>query len=202
MSDQPNRPNFSWQFDSPYEQGDLVQVDGYGANIYRIEAYGVDLYFTNDTTIDIYYDLDGLSSGPIEACYEDIKLVAKAAEADAYLKENPPAAPEHPLMYIDPDFAKELYDVMFPPNAALIKNGGANEMKNDKKNEKVEALKPARPKTPNERMAAMDLLLDEYNDIDLLIELYGDKDGEYAARKKEIEKELNELPTLAEVKRK
>lgn len=173
--------------------GDLVNVVGYGANVYQVDSYRVEMnYFPDEQFTETIYDLTEVTSGSwIEAEFDDLTLLAPADQADDYLAANPPPKADRPTMpYMPPLFYTLSEGVIGMSKGKEERQPTARELSAKEAAERKKARK--------ERAEKVDLLLDEMNDLARLTEMFGDKGGDYAERLAEVKAELKEL---AEVER-
>lgn len=169
---------YDFAFEPTIFHGDLVTVEGYGANVYEVDGYRMETYFyPEEVYSDVVYELTEITTGQwLEADVTDLTLLAPADQADEYLAANPPPA------------AGTYYTL----------SEGAIEM--SKKEERQPTARELsskeaaeRKKARKERAAKIDELLDEMNDLRILTDMYGDKGGDYAERTAEIKAELKIL---------
>lgn len=160
---------------------DLVQVAGYGNNLFAVEAYYYEYYYEPDAEMtEVIYDLTCVygDSGYIIADQSDVTLACKAEKADAFLQAYKPA----PTAEVMPTGLRGIY---FSIDYA-IGNGGEDDMASTKA-----TVKMAKQPTKHERI---DALLDErniVNETDGWVSV--DEDGYKQRRLDEIDAQLTEL---------
>ncbi|WP_077213663.1 hypothetical protein [Bacillus dakarensis] len=135
-----------------YLIGDLVQVKGYGADLFKVVGFRTEIWrYKEDAWEDVIYELSRVSDGEwLEAGEEELLLIADAESADTFIQKLG-------LLYLMNQKKKplELQEPAAPFRMA------EKEVLNEKK----------------ERKELIDGLLDLYNDYALLYEMF--KDEEY-----------------------
>ncbi|MBY0122734.1 hypothetical protein [Bacillus sp. S/N-304-OC-R1] len=148
------------QIDIEYKYliGDLVQVKGYGADLFRVVGFRTEIWrYKEDAWEDIIYELTRISDGEwLEAGEEELTLVADAESADAFIQKLG-------LLYLLNKKEK------LPK---LIEEKGHTFRKAEK-----EILADLR-----EKKLLIDGLLDIYNDYRILYEMFQDEEYRHIMR--------------------
>lgn len=141
-----------------YLFGDLVQVKGYGADLFKVVGFRTEIWrYKEDAWEDIIYELTRISDGEwLEAGEEELTLVADAESADAFIQKLG-------LLYLLNKKEK------LPK---LIEEKGHTFRKAEK-----EILDDLR-----EKKLLIDGLLDIYNDYRILYELFQDEEYRHIMR--------------------
>ncbi|MDP4083576.1 MAG: hypothetical protein Q8934_03065 [Bacillota bacterium] len=132
--------------------GDLVQVSGYGANLFKVVGFRTEIWrYKEDAWEDVIYELSRISDGEwLEADEEELTLVADADSADTIIQKLE-------LLYLINKQEK-------PSKMAKLQN-----ILNKKESEESNRKKVSKEQ--------IDELLDTYNDYRYLFEWF--KDQEY-----------------------
>lgn len=86
------------EVDLPATFGDLCEVEGYGARVFKVFGYRIESCYTAEREwTDVVYELiDAVNSEWVEADADDLELLADAEDAELYMKtvdyENYPAS--------------------------------------------------------------------------------------------------------------
>jgi hypothetical protein len=141
------------QIDIEYKYffGDLVQVSGYGADLFKIVGVRTEIWrYKEDAWEDVIYELSRVSDGEwLEAGEEELTLVADAESADTFIQKLG-------LLYLVNKQEKNI-STQIPQN--IIRKAEFEEI--EKKKEKKQLI---------------DNLLDIYNDYRILYELFHDQE--------------------------
>ena len=146
--------------------GDLVQVKGYGADLFKIVGFRTEIWrYKEEAWEDIIYELSRITDGKwLEATEDQLMLVANAEHADAFLNK---------LGFLFFANKKE-------------KKDGQKQYTNHFRKEEMKYLQEK-----YERKKLIDMLLDLYNDYSILYEWF--KDEEYNQMKKIILLKLEQI---------
>lgn len=152
-----------------YFFGDLVQVKGYGTEIFKVVGFRTEIWrYKEDAWEDVIYELSRISDGEwLEAGEEELSLLSDAEQADEFI---------------------EKLGMLF-----LINQQAITEIKNnvDFCNQNVEVSRT--DLTTNEEKQIIDGLLDIYNDYSFLYNFF--QDEEYEKAMKIILKKLETITT-------
>lgn len=148
--------------------GDLVQVKGYGADLFKIVGFRTEIWrYKEDAWEDVIYELSRISDGEwLEVNEDELTLIADAESADTFIQKLG-------LLY-SIDKKKKTLKLPEPKN---IYRKAEREILNEKKlsSEMIDAL------------------LDLYNDYRILYDMFHDE--EYVKVMKLVLKKLNQLKT-------
>ncbi|WP_462411911.1 hypothetical protein [Neobacillus sp. Marseille-QA0830] len=146
--------------------GDLVQVSGYGADLFKVIGYRTEIWrYKEDAWEDVIYELSRVSDGEwLEVGEEELTLVADAESADTFIQKLG-------LLYL---VNKQDTNKVSPKHNNMLK--------------KVEMEEINRIK---EKKQLIDHLLDIFNDYRILYELFHDQ--EYYQVMRVILKKLERL---------
>ncbi|MBM6619383.1 hypothetical protein [Bacillus suaedaesalsae] len=149
--DDKNTNQESLQVEFKYYFGDLVQVKGYGKDLFKIVGLRTEIWrYKKDAWEDIIYELSRLSDGEwLEASEDEITLIADHEHAPIFLQKLD-------MIYVKTKETKVM---------EMLQS-----MNKQRKTEK-ELLRLKR-----ERKAIIDGLLDVYNDYKYLYELFEDEE--------------------------
>lgn len=152
-----------------YFFGDLVQVKGYGTEIFKVVGFRTEIWrYKEDAWEDVIYELSRISDGEwLEAGEEELSLLSDAEQADEFI---------------------EKLGMLF-----LINQKAITEIKNNEDfcNQNVEVSRT--DLTTNEEKQIIDGLLDIYNDYSFLYNFF--QDEEYEKAMKIILKKLETITT-------
>ncbi|MBD7936209.1 MULTISPECIES: hypothetical protein [Cytobacillus] len=152
-----------------YFFGDLVQVKGYGTEIFKVVGFRTEIWrYKEDAWEDVIYELSRISDGEwLEAGEEELSLLSDAEQADEFI---------------------EKLGMLF-----LINQQAITEIKNNEDfcNQNVEVSRT--DLTTNEEKQIIDGLLDIYNDYSFLYNFF--QDEEYEKAMKIILKKLETITT-------
>ncbi|MED1604385.1 hypothetical protein P4U90_03525 [Cytobacillus kochii] len=152
-----------------YFFGDLVQVKGYGTEIFKVVGFRTEIWrYKEDAWEDVIYELSRISDGEwLEAGEEELSLLSDAEQADEFI---------------------EKLGMLF-----LINQQAITEIKNNEDfcNQNVEVSRT--DLTTNEEKQIIDGLLDIYNDYSFLYNFF--QDEEYKKAMKIILKKLETITT-------
>lgn len=131
--------------------GDLVQVRGRGAELYKIIGFRTEIWrYQEDAWEDVIYELSSIKDDQwIEAGEEDLTLIADVKQADSYIQKLGFMFSNHPKINLN--------------KTSVEKKKGVNA-----ESKKKPALK--------QKMEAIDQLLDVYNDYKLLFSWFGSQE--------------------------
>ncbi|PLS01596.1 hypothetical protein [Neobacillus cucumis] len=131
--------------------GDLVQVSGYGADLFKIVGFRTEIWrYKEDAWEDVIYELSRVSDGDwLEAGEEELTLVADAENADMFIQK-----------------LGLLYFVNRQEKAA----------KNPKVQNTVRKAEFEEIERKKEKKELIDSLLDIYNDYRILHEMFQDQE--------------------------
>lgn len=153
--------------------GDIVRVVGYGDHLFAVEAYTIEYHYEHDFEYcELLYDLTCVygDSGYIDADQDDISVVCKAVESDAFLKSMSPQTPTYKADWLT-----------FTVSEGTIKP----------------TLQKAQPPTDRRKQAMkqteIDGLLDELSDLLTLHEVFGGKDFVMAEKIARVTGKLKEV---------
>lgn len=156
------------QIDIEYKYffGDLVQVKGYGTELFKIVGFRTEIWrYKEDAWEDVIYELSRISDGEwLEAGEEELTLLADADSADAFIEKLG-------LLYL------------------INKKAKIQELK--KNSYSFREAEKELLETVKEKKALIDGLLDIYNDYEILYVLFGDE--EYKKVMKIIIRKLKQL---------
>lgn len=153
--------------------GDIVRVVGYGDHLFAVEAYTIEYHYEHDFEYcELLYDLTCVygDSGYIVGEQDDISVVCKAHESDAFLSGITTQTPTYKADWLT-----------FTVSEGTIKP----------------TLQKAQPPTDRRKQALkqdeIDGLLDELSDLLALHELFGGKDLVMAEKIARVTGKLKEL---------
>ncbi|WP_223593218.1 hypothetical protein [Neobacillus bataviensis] len=131
--------------------GDLVQVAGYGADLFKVVGFRTEIWrYKDDAWEDVIYELSRVSDGEwLEAGEEELTLVADAESADTFIQKLG-------LLYLVNKQEK------------TTKNPNLQNMVRKAEFEEIERKK--------EKKELIDNLLDIFNDYRILYELFHDQE--------------------------
>ncbi|MEH7332245.1 hypothetical protein V7161_06380 [Neobacillus drentensis] len=131
--------------------GDLVQVAGYGADLFKVVGFRTEIWrYKDDAWEDVIYELSRVSDGEwLEAGEEELTLVADAESADTFIQKLG-------LLYLVNKQEKP------------TKNPNLQNMVRKSEFEEIERKK--------EKKELIDNLLDIFNDYRILYELFHDQE--------------------------
>ncbi|MDN3019386.1 hypothetical protein PH210_24750 [Paenibacillus sp. BSR1-1] len=131
--------------------GDLVQVAGYGADLFKVVGFRTEIWrYKDDAWEDVIYELSRVSDGEwLEAGEEELTLVADAESADTFIQKLG-------LLYLVNKQEKP------------TKNPNLQNMVRKAEFEEIERKK--------EKKELIDNLLDIFNDYRILYELFHDQE--------------------------
>ncbi|MDR6998203.1 hypothetical protein [Neobacillus niacini] len=137
--------------------GDLVQVSGYGADLFKIVGFRTEIWrYKEDAWEDVIYELSRVSDGEwLEAGEEELTLVADAESADTFIQKLG-------LLYL---INKQQKPDKTPKLPSTIRKAEYEEI--ERKKEKKELI---------------DNLLDIFNDYRILYELFHDQEYHHVMR--------------------
>ncbi|WP_449622396.1 hypothetical protein [Robertmurraya sp. Marseille-Q9965] len=140
-----------------YFIGDLVQVRGYGADLFKIVGFRTEIWrYKEDAWEDVIYELARVKDGEwLEAGDEELTLVADADSADTFIQKLG-------LLYLA-NKKQNLVEVQEP----MLAHRKAEKQILDEKNELKQTI---------------DTLLDIYNDYSVLYELFQDEEYKHIMR--------------------
>lgn len=145
--------------------GDLVNINGYANRLFRVDSYTHEFTFERGIeSEDIYYDCTCVSAGEYNlGAQEDITVVCRADDTAEFLKTY-----EHPEVDV---IALDIFENMF-----VNMTWGAEDV--------IQPIKAtvAKTKEPT-KQELIDGYLDELINVNNAIELIGDEDGYYGAKK-------------------
>lgn len=135
-----------------YFFGDLVQVKGYGSDLFKIMGFRTEIWrYKEDAWEDIIYELSRISDGEwLEAGEDELTLVADAESADVFIKKLG-------LLYLMNK--KEKHPEIKDPRGNTFRKAERELLANIK-----------------EKRVLIDGLLDIYNDYRILYEMFQDDD--------------------------
>lgn len=168
LSEYEGEPMEKEEIDIEYKYfiGDLVQVKGYGADLFKVVGFRTEIWrYKEDAWEDVIYELARISDGEwLEVNEDELTLIADAESADTFIQKLG-------LLY-SIDKKKKTLELPEPKN---VYRKAEKEILNEKKqtNEMIDAL------------------LDLYNDYRLLYEMFHDED--YIKVMKMILKKLQQL---------
>jgi len=141
-----------------YFFGDLVQVKGYGSDLFKIMGFRTEIWrYKEDAWEDVIYELSRVSDGEwLEAGEDELALVADAESADVFIKKVG-------LLYLMNK--KEKLPEIKEPNGNTFRKAERELLANIK-----------------EKRALIDGLLDIYNDYRILYELFRDDEYKHIMR--------------------
>lgn len=141
-----------------YFFGDLVQVKGYGSDLFKIMGFRTEIWrYKEDAWEDVIYELSRVSDGEwLEAGEDELTLVADAESADVFIKKLG-------LLYLMNK--KEKLPEIKEPNGNTFRKAERELLANIK-----------------EKRALIDGLLDIYNDYRILYELFRDDEYKHIMR--------------------
>lgn len=141
-----------------YFFGDLVQVKGYGSDLFKIMGFRTEIWrYKEDAWEDVIYELSRVSDGEwLEAGEDELALVADAESADVFIKKLG-------LLYLMNK--KEKLPEIKEPNGNTFRKAERELLANIK-----------------EKRALIDGLLDIYNDYRILYELFRDDEYKHIMR--------------------
>jgi hypothetical protein len=141
------------QIDIEYKYfiGDLVQVSGYGADLFKVVGFRTEIWrYKEDAWEDVIYELSRVSDGEwLEAGEEELTLVADAESADTFIQKLG-------LLYL---VNKQDKTGSKPLSKKKLRKDEWEEIERKK-----------------ERKQLIDNLLDIYNDYRILYELFSDQE--------------------------
>lgn len=151
-----------------YFFGDLVQVKGYGTEIFKVVGFRTEIWrYKEDAWEDVIYELSRISDGEwLEAGEEELSLLSDAEQADEFI---------------------EKLGMLF-----LINQQALNEIKNSEDVCYQDVDSNLMDRT-NEEKQIIDGLLDIYNDYSFLYNFF--QDEEYKKAMKIILKKLETITT-------
>ncbi|MEK4923122.1 hypothetical protein MKX78_14465 [Cytobacillus sp. FSL R5-0569] len=151
-----------------YFFGDLVQVKGYGTEIFKVVGFRTEIWrYKEDAWEDVIYELSRISDGEwLEAGEEELSLLSDAEQADEFI---------------------EKLGMLF-----LINKQALNEIKNSEDVCYQDVDSNLMDRT-NEEKQIIDGLLDIYNDYSFLYNFF--QDEEYKKAMKIILKKLETITT-------
>lgn len=131
--------------------GDLVQVSGYGADLFKVVGFRTEIWrYKDDAWEDVIYELSRVSDGEwLEAGEEELTLVADAESADTFIQKLG-------LLYL---VNKQEKTTKTPNIKNMVRKAEFEEI--ERKREKKELI---------------DNLLDIFNDYRILYELFHDQE--------------------------
>ncbi|MGG1674662.1 hypothetical protein ACIFOT_02815 [Neobacillus sp. NRS-1170] len=131
--------------------GDLVQVAGYGADLFKVVGFRTEIWrYKDDAWEDVIYELSRVSDGEwLEAGEEELTLVADAESADTFIQKLG-------LLYL---VNKQEKPTKNPNMQNMVRKAEFEEI--ERKKEKKELI---------------DNLLDIFNDYRILYELFHDQE--------------------------
>lgn len=140
-----------------YFFGDLVQVKGYGSDLFKIVGFRTEIWrYKEDAWEDVIYELSRINDGEwLEAGEEELTLVADAESADAFIQK-----------------LGLLYMINKKEKLPELKDSAHSFRKAEK--ELLEGIK--------ERKVLIDGLLDIYNDYRILYEMFQDDEYKHIMR--------------------
>jgi hypothetical protein len=140
-----------------YFFGDLVQVKGYGSDLFKIVGFRTEIWrYKEDAWEDVIYELSRINDGEwLEAGEEELTLVADAESADAFIQK-----------------LGLLYMINKKEKLPELKETANSFRKAEK--ELLEGIK--------ERKVLIDGLLDIYNDYRILYEMFHDDEYKHIMR--------------------
>jgi hypothetical protein len=141
-----------------YFFGDLVQVKGYGSDLFKIMGFRTEIWrYKEDAWEDVIYELSRVNDGEwLEAGEDELTLVADAESADVFIKKLG-------LLYLMNK--KEKLPEIKEPNGNTFRKAERELLANIK-----------------EKRALIDGLLDIYNDYRILYELFRDDEYKHIMR--------------------
>jgi len=155
--------------------GDIVRVVGYGDHLFAVEAYTIEYHYEHDFEYcELLYDLTCVygDSGYIVGEQDDISVVCKAVESDAFLSGLTEAKPK-------PSHTPDWLSITF--SEGTLKP----------------AIQKAQPPTDRRKQAMkqdeIDGLLDELSDLLALHEVFGGKDLVMAEKIARVTGKLKEV---------
>ncbi|MCM3320929.1 hypothetical protein [Cytobacillus kochii] len=151
-----------------YFFGDLVQVKGYGTEIFKVVGFRTEIWrYKEDAWEDVIYELSRISDGEwLEAGEEELSLLSDAEQADEFI---------------------EKLGMLF-----LINQQAMNEIKNSE-DVCYQDVESGLMDRTNEEKQIIDGLLDIYNDYSFLYNFF--QDEEYKKAMKIILKKLETITT-------
>ncbi|MCA1027266.1 hypothetical protein LCM23_14290 [Cytobacillus kochii] len=151
-----------------YFFGDLVQVKGYGTEIFKVVGFRTEIWrYKEDAWEDVIYELSRISDGEwLEAGEEELSLLSDAEQADEFI---------------------EKLGMLF-----LINQQAMNEIKNSE-DVCYQDVESGLMDCTNEEKQIIDGLLDIYNDYSFLYNFFHDE--EYKKAMKIILKKLETITT-------
>lgn len=151
--------------------GDIVILGGYGRRLFRVDGYTHEFMYDEDgPNEDIWYDVACVITGEYTiGAHDDIKLACKEDHATPFI-----ANYEHPLT---PSLLSGIETISFTMSAS---------------DTPAVVTPKAKPKKRHEKQAIVDDLLDEYRDLLMQTELFGETDSNYSEMIAEVEAKLQE----------
>ncbi|SFA92044.1 MULTISPECIES: hypothetical protein [unclassified Bacillus (in: firmicutes)] len=147
------------QIDIEYKYffGDLVQVSGYGADLFKIVGFRTEIWrYREDAWEDVIYELSRVSDGDwLEAGEEELTLVADAESADTFIQKLG-------LLYL---INKQQKPLKLPMPHNLYRKAELEELERKK-----------------EKKQLIDSLLDIYNDYRILYEMFHEQEYQHVMR--------------------
>ena len=140
-----------------YFFGDLVQVKGYGSDLFKIVGFRTEIWrYKEDAWEDVIYELSRINDGEwLEAGEEELTLVADAESADAFIQK-----------------LGLLYMINKKEKLPELRETAHSFLKAEK--ELLDGIK--------ERKVLIDGLLDIYNDYRILYEMFQDDEYKHIMR--------------------
>jgi hypothetical protein len=157
------------QIDIEYKYffGDLVQVKGYGADLFKVVGFRTEIWrYKEDAWEDVIYELSRIKDGEwLEAGEEELTLVADSESADTFIQK---------------------LGLLFSANKEVKSSVNLDKKLNQPRAGEKEELRKI-----NQRRMTIDNLLDIYNDYRILYKWFND--DEYAHVMRVIIRKLSML---------